>query len=56
MILPHFHYCSMVWENYGNCLLDKLQKMQNRAATSEILKELDLQTLENRVIKLYIHV
>jgi hypothetical protein len=49
----------MVWENCGNCLLQRLQKMQNRAASvvigksyevrsSEILRELDWQTLEKR--------
>ena len=59
VILPYFDYCSMVWENCGNCLLQRLQKMQNRAArvitgktyevrSSEILRELDWQTLEKR--------
>ena len=59
VILPYFDYCSMVWENCGNCALQRLQKMQNRAArviteksyevrSSEILRELDWQTLEKR--------
>ena len=48
-----------VWDNGGNCLLQRLQKIQNRAArvitgksyevrSSEILRELDWQTLEKR--------
>ncbi len=34
LILPYFDYCSMVWDNAANytCSLQKLQKMQNRAA------------------------
>ena len=51
LILPHFDYCSLVWENCSNYLLDKLEKMQNRTAriitgksyevrSAEILKEL----------------
>ena len=49
----------MVCENFGDGLLDKLQKMQNRGArvitrktynvrSNERLRELDWQTLENR--------
>ena len=51
MILPYFDYCSMVWENCGNCALQRLQKMPNRAArlitgksyevrSSEILRDI----------------
>ena len=32
LILPHFDYCSLVWDNCSKYLLDKLKKMQNRAA------------------------
>ena len=32
IILPHFDYCSLVWDTCSNYLLQKLQKMQNRAA------------------------
>ena len=32
LILPHFDYCSPVWDCMSGCLSDKLQKLQNRAA------------------------
>ena len=32
LILPHFDYCSPVWDCTSGCLSDKLQKLQNRAA------------------------
>ena len=32
LIQPQFEYCSPVWENCGKTLLDRLQKLQNRAA------------------------
>ena len=32
LILPHFDYCSPVWDGISDCLSDKLQKLQNRAA------------------------
>ena len=32
LILPHFDYCSLVWEELSVTLSDKLQKLQNRAA------------------------
>ena len=32
LILPHFDYCSPVWDGMSGCLSDKLQKLQNRAA------------------------
>ena len=32
IILPHFDYCSLVWDNCSDYLIDKLQKLQNRAA------------------------
>ena len=32
LILPHFDYCSLVWECLSGYLSDKLQKLQNRAA------------------------
>ena len=31
LILPHFDYCSPVWDGLSGCLSDKLQKLQNRA-------------------------
>jgi hypothetical protein len=32
LILPHFDYCSSVWDGLNISLSDKLQKLQNRAA------------------------
>ena len=32
LIQPQFEYCSPVWGNCGKTLLDRLQKLQNRAA------------------------
>ena len=32
LILPHFDYCSSVWDELNVTLSDKLQKLQNRAA------------------------
>ena len=59
IILPHFDYCSLVWSNCSEYLLDKLQKRQNRAAriitgrpydipTKEIFRELNWQSLPDR--------
>ena len=39
LILPHFDYCSPVWDSMSGCLSDKLQKLQNRAAR-ELLSHL----------------
>ena len=33
LILPHFVYCSPVWDCMSGYLSDKLQKLENRAAT-----------------------
>jgi hypothetical protein len=57
--MPHFDYCSLVWDNCSKYLLEKLQKLQNRAArgitgksyetrSSEILKNLGWQPLLDR--------
>ena len=32
LIMPHFDYCSSVWDCLSGYLSDKLQKLQNRAA------------------------
>jgi hypothetical protein len=32
IVLSHFDYCSLVWSNCCKYLIDKLQKLQNRAA------------------------
>jgi len=32
IIQPHINYCSTVWDGLGSTLLDKIQKLQNRAA------------------------
>ena len=32
LIQPHFDYCTIVWDNCGKTLSERLQKLQNRAA------------------------
>ena len=32
IVLPHFDYCALVWENCSQTLKNKLEKLQNRAA------------------------
>ena len=32
LIQPHFDYCNIVWGNCGITLMNKIQKLQNRAA------------------------
>ena len=32
IILSHFDYCSLVWDECADYLLKKLQKLQNRSA------------------------
>jgi hypothetical protein len=63
IILPHFDYCSSVWDNQcRKGLRDKLQKLQNRAAriitrsnyeirSSQISNNLNWPTLEDRRMK-----
>ena len=62
IILPHFDYCSSVWDNCRKGIQDKLQKLQNRAAriitrsnyeirSSQILNDLNWPTLEDRRMK-----
>ena len=59
LVLPYFDYCSLVWDNCSTYLLDKIQKMQNRASriitgrsyetrSSDLLQELNWQTLKER--------
>ena len=59
IILPHFDYCSLVWDIGNAYSLEKLQKMQNRAArvitgksydvrSKDILQELSWQPLMER--------
>ena len=63
LILPHFDYCSSVWDELNVTLSDKLQKLQNRAArvitrssydtsTSFLLKRLHWDDLSTRRKKL----
>ena len=33
LVQPHFNYCCIVWDNCNKTYADKLQKLQNRAAT-----------------------
>ena len=59
LILPYFHYCNIVWENTAKYNLQKIQKMQNRAAriltgssydvpTTDLMRQLKWQPLEDR--------
>ena len=59
IILSHFDYCSLVWDECADYLLTKLQKLQNRAArvitvssyetnSQDILSELNWQPLKER--------
>ncbi len=59
IILPHFDYCSLVWDIGNAYSLEKLQKLQNRAArvitgksydirSKDILEELSWQPLMER--------
>ena len=59
IVQPHFDYCSLVWDIGNAYLLEKLQKMQNRAArvitgksyevrSQSILQELGWQPLVDR--------
>jgi hypothetical protein len=34
LIMPHFNYCSTVWQNNKQTHLDKLYKLQKRAANN----------------------
>ena len=64
LILPHFDYCSPVWDELSVTLSDKLQKLQNRAArvitrssydtsaTSILLNRLNWDNLSTRRKKL----
>jgi hypothetical protein len=60
IVLSHFDYCSLVWDNCSDYLLNKLQKLQNRAArvitgrtyetrSKDVLKELNWQPLSERL-------
>ena len=46
IILPHFDYCSMVWDNCSGYLLEKLQKMQNRAARVITGKSYEIRSID----------
>ena len=59
IVLSHFDYCSMVWDNCADYQLEKLQKLQNRAArvitsksyevrSEDVLKELNWHPLRQR--------
>ena len=66
IVLSQFDYCRLVWDNCSDYLLNKLQKLQNRAArvitgrtyetrSKDVLKELNWQPLNERLKrKIYI--
>ena len=41
LIQPHFDYCNVVWGSCGLKLVDKLQKLQNRAARAQTFLSYD---------------
>ena len=56
MVLPYFDYCCLVWDNCSDYFIEKLQRLQNRAArvitsrsyeirSNEVLLELNWQPL-----------
>ena len=49
LILPHFYYCSPVWDSMSGYLSDKLQKVQNRAA--RVITKWPFDTSSNLVVK-----
>ena len=48
LILPHFNYCSPVWDCLGGQSSDKLQKLQNRAA--RVITKLPFDTSSNLLL------
>ena len=48
LILPHFDYCSPVWDGMSDCLSDKLHKLQNRAA--RVITQSPLDTSSNLLL------
>ncbi len=52
IILPHFDYCSLVWDIGNAYSLEKLQKLQNRAARVITGKSYDVRSKDIRRIKL----
>lgn len=48
LIIPHFDYCSPVWDCLSGYLSDKLQKLQNRAA--RIITKLPFDTSLNHLL------
>ena len=62
IVQPHFDYCSPVWDNCSQGMLNKLQKLQNRAAriithssydipSSEVLDKLKWERITERQTK-----
>ena len=47
LIMPHFDYCSPVWDCLSGYLSDKLQKLQNRAA--RVITKLPFDTSSNHL-------
>ena len=50
LIQPHFDYCSIVWDNLGKGLGQKLQRLQNRAA--RIITESDYNVRSSDILTL----
>ena len=48
LIMPHFDYCSPVWDCMSGYLSDKIQKLQNRAA--RVITKLPFDTISNHLL------
>ena len=48
LIMPHFDYCSPVWDCLSGYLSDKLEKLQNRAA--RVITKLPFDTSSNYLL------
>ena len=48
VVISHCDYCSMVWDNCADYLLEKLQKLQNRAARVITSKSYEVKSEDRR--------
>ena len=49
LVLPHFDYCSLVWDNCSNNLKDRLQKLQNKACRIITGDNYDMSSITTRL-------
>ena len=53
LILPHFDYCSPVWDCMSGYLSDKLQKLQNRAAQARVITKSPFHWSSNLLLAMF---